>query len=75
MAFERIPSGYPGVDEVLDNIRMGDNVVWQVIGISLSSASLPSPFARPRDSGRPPHALFTRITRRHEPLLEPCDRP
>ncbi len=30
MAFERIPSGYPGVDEVFDYIRMGDNVVWQV---------------------------------------------
>ena len=30
MAFERVPSGYPGVDEVFDYIRMGDNVVWQV---------------------------------------------
>ena len=30
MAFEKIPSGYPGVDEVFDYIRMGDNVVWQV---------------------------------------------
>ena len=33
MAFERIPSGYPGVDEVFDYIRMGDNVVWQVSGL------------------------------------------
>ena len=30
MLFDRIPSGYPGADEVFDNIRMGDNVVWQV---------------------------------------------
>ena len=33
MAFERVPSGYPGVDEVFDYIRMGDNVVWQVSGL------------------------------------------
>ena len=29
-AFERILSGHPQVDEILDNIRLGDNVVWQV---------------------------------------------
>lgn len=29
-AFERIPSGLPGLDEAIDNIRLGDNVVWQV---------------------------------------------
>ena len=34
MSFEKIPSGYPGLDEVLDNIRMGDNVVWQVMDLS-----------------------------------------
>lgn len=33
VAFERVPSGYPGVDEVFDYIRMGDNVVWQVSGL------------------------------------------
>ena len=32
-AFERVKSGYPKLDEILDNIRMGDNVVWQVSDI------------------------------------------
>lgn len=31
--FERIFSGLPGLDSVLDSIRMGDNVVWQVSDI------------------------------------------
>ena len=29
-AFERVRSGIPALDRVLDNIRMGDNVVWRV---------------------------------------------
>ncbi len=29
-AFDRVESGYPEVDQMLDNIRMGDNVVWRV---------------------------------------------
>lgn len=29
-AFERILSGIPEMDTALDNIRLGDNVVWQV---------------------------------------------
>lgn len=29
-AFERIKSGIGELDETLDNIRLGDNVVWQV---------------------------------------------
>lgn len=29
-AFDRILSGTPGLDNALDNIRLGDNVVWQV---------------------------------------------
>lgn len=29
-AFERVLSGIPEMDQVLDNIRLGDNVVWQV---------------------------------------------
>lgn len=28
--FERVPSGIVGIDKALDNIRLGDNVVWQV---------------------------------------------
>ena len=29
-AFDKVPSGLPGMDKLLDYIRMGDNVVWQV---------------------------------------------
>ncbi|MCR4923788.1 MAG: PEP/pyruvate-binding domain-containing protein [Lachnospiraceae bacterium] len=29
-AFDRIKSGIPAMDEALDNIRLGDNVVWRV---------------------------------------------
>ena len=29
-AFDRIESGIPALDRVLDNIRLGDNVVWRI---------------------------------------------
>lgn len=32
-AFERIQSGIPEMDQALDNIRLGDNVVWQVTNL------------------------------------------
>ena len=32
-AFDRIFSGFPQMDSILDNIRLGDNVVWQVSDI------------------------------------------
>ena len=32
-AFRRVRSGLPAMDRVLDDIRLGDNVVWQVDGI------------------------------------------
>ena len=32
-AFERAKSGIPGLDKALDNIRLGDNVVWNVTNL------------------------------------------
>ena len=32
-AFDPILSGHPQMDEILDNIRLGDNVVWQVTNL------------------------------------------
>ena len=29
-AFDRVKSGIPGLDQALDQIRLGDNVVWRV---------------------------------------------
>ncbi len=33
-AFDRIESGIPGLDKALDNIRLGDNVVWNVTNLN-----------------------------------------
>lgn len=33
-AFDKIPSGLSGLDRILDWIRLGDNVVWQVYSVS-----------------------------------------
>ena len=33
-AFDRILSGIPEMDKALDNIRLGDNVVWRVSELS-----------------------------------------
>lgn len=33
-AFDRISSGIPEMDKALDNIRLGDNVVWRVSDLS-----------------------------------------
>ena len=33
-AFDRICSGIPEMDNALDNIRLGDNVVWRVSELS-----------------------------------------
>ncbi len=33
-AFDRIKSGIPGFDKALDNIRLGDNVVWNVTNLN-----------------------------------------
>ena len=70
MSFEKIPSEYPGLDEVLDNIRMGDNVVWQVMDLS-EFRLFAQPFAR-RAIADGRRTLYFRFAR-HEPLLEPCE--
>ena len=33
-AFERISCGIPQLDPVFDNIRLGDNVVWQLSSLA-----------------------------------------
>ena len=33
-AFERVKSGIPEMDAALDNIRLGDNVVWRVTDLA-----------------------------------------
>ena len=66
MLFDRIPSGYPGADEVFDNIRIGDNVVWQVSDLS-EYRLFAQPFAdRAIADGR--NLVYMHFTH-HEPLL------
>ena len=54
-AFDKICSGLPQMDEVLDYIRLGDNVVWQISELE-EFRTFAEPFARQavRDGWAPP---------------------
>jgi len=66
--FDKIPSGLPGLDRVLDWIRLGDNVVWQVHSVSEYRA-MAEPFAlRALADGR--QTIYIRFAP-HEPVLDP----
>ncbi len=69
-AFERIESGIPAMDRALDNIRLGDNVVWRVSSVA-QFKEFAVPFARQaiRD-GR--NLIYVRFAE-HEPILEPME--
>jgi hypothetical protein len=67
-AFERTPSGTTGLDRVLDHIRIGDNVVWQVSEVS-DYARLARRFGeRAIADGR--KLIYVRFAP-HEPVFEP----
>lgn len=65
-AFDKICSGLPQMDEVLDYIRLGDNVVWQISELE-EFRTFAEPFARQavRD-GR--NVIYIRFSQ-HEPVL------
>lgn len=44
-AFDRVKSGIAGIDQALDNIRLGDNVVWQLTRLD-DFAYVVKPFVR-----------------------------
>ena len=69
-AFDRIMSGIPAMDTALDNIRMGDNVVWEVDSLD-EFRIFAGAFARQaiRD-GR--NLLYIRFAE-HEPILPDMD--
>ncbi len=69
-AFDRVFSGIPEMDRALDNIRMGDNVVWRVSSLD-QFRELARPFALQaiRD-GR--DLIYVRFAG-HEPVLEPME--
>lgn len=66
-AFDKILSGHPQLNEILDHIRLGDNVVWQVSSID-EFRVFAEPFARQavRD-GR--SVIYIRFAQ-HEPVLK-----
>lgn len=65
-AFDPVCSGYPQMDGILDHIRMGDNVVWQVSNID-EFRLFAEPFARQAvEDGR--DIVYIRFAQ-HEPVL------
>ncbi len=66
VAFDKILSGFPQMDDVLDFIRLGDNVVWQISELE-EFRIFAEPFARQavRD-GR--NVVYIRFAQ-HEPVL------
>ncbi len=70
-AFERIKSGIPEMDQALDNIRLGDNVVWRVSSLDEFRLFL-NPYVEQaiRDHRKLIYIRFVSIRfASHEPLL------
>ena len=66
-AFDAIASGYPQMDNILDSIRLGDNVVWQISDLE-DFRMFAEPFVRQAVAeGR--NVLYIRFAQ-HEPLLQ-----
>ena len=66
-AFERIKSGIPGLDEVLDNIRLGDNVVWNVTNLNEFSYFVDPYVKQAKEDKR--NLIYIRFAN-HDPLIE-----
>ena len=67
-AFERVLSGIPELDKVLDNIRFGDNLVWQVSSLEDFQLFLKPYVNQAVNDGR--HVVYVRFAS-HFPLLQP----
>ncbi|MCD7826534.1 MAG: PEP/pyruvate-binding domain-containing protein [Clostridiaceae bacterium] len=66
-AFERVSSGIPEMDMGLDNIRLGDNVVWQVTSLE-EFRFFVVPYVQ-RAVADKRNVIYVRFAS-HEPLLE-----
>ena len=69
-AFDRVKSGIPEMDEALDNIRLGDNVVWRVSELAQFRLFM-EPYVRQAIEDKR-NIIYFRFAS-HDPLLE--DRP
>ena len=66
-AFERIKSGIPGLDKALDNIRLGDNVVWNVRNLNEFSYFVNPYIKQAKEDNR--NLIYIRFSD-HPPLIE-----
>ena len=66
-AFERVKSGIPGLDEALDNIRLGDNVVWNVTNLNEFSYFVDPYVKQAKEDKR--NLIYIRFAN-HPPLIE-----
>ena len=69
-AFDRVKSGIPEMDEAIDNIRLGDNVVWRVSDLSQFKLFM-DPYVEQAVKDKR-NIIYFRFAS-HEPLIE--DRP
>ncbi len=68
-AFDRIKSGIPEMDKALDNIRLGDNVVWRVNDLSQFKLFM-EPYVKQAIEDKR-NIIYFRFAS-HEPLIEEC---
>ena len=66
-AFDRIKSGIPEMDTALDNIRLGDNVVWRVSDLSEFKLFMEPYVKQAIEDNR--NIIYFRFAS-HEPLLD-----
>ena len=66
-AFDRVLSGIPEMDVALDNIRLGDNVVWRVSELSEFRLFMEPYLRQAIADGR--NIIYFRFAS-HEPLVE-----
>lgn len=66
-AFDRIKSGILELDETLDNIRLGDNVVWQVSNLDEFIYFVDPFIEQAKKDGR--NLIYMRFAN-HEPLID-----
>ena len=69
-AFERVKSGIPGLDEALDNIRLGDNVVWNVTNLNEFSYFVEPYVKQAKEDNR--NLIYIRFAN-HQPLIDMSD--
>lgn len=68
-AFDKVKSGIPEMDRALDNIRLGDNVVWRVSELSQFKLFM-EPYIRQAIEDKR-NIIYFRFAS-HEPLLPDC---